>query len=470
MPLRIITDRDILAAYETDESGLHGHAAGLVRPATAEEVARLVRRCRKTRTRLLPVGRRTATTGAAVPQGDLVLSTEKLTGVVGIDRKSLVAEVLPGTLTADVKRAVEAEGLYYPPDPTSENECTLGGNIATNASGARSFRWGMTRDWVDGIEVVLGTGERLTLMQSRPDKNTAGYAPFQDPVSLFLSSEGTLGVITRAWLRLIPDPGPFVAFLAFFPELSDAFDLAVAFRSRTVQGRPRCVELFDRTALDILSQHSRPPAIPAGAQAALFLEFDTLGRPVDRVIDEELGPLERFHVLLDDTVVADRLQDRTWLRELRHSIPEWLHSQARSCHAQGGLKVSTEFCVPPHHLHEIMHFVEESATQAGAHTLLRYGHIGNAHPHVGLLGRNPDEVARMKRLVHLWYARMAGLGGTVSGEHGIGKTRRDILRHQYPPMIIRAMREVKRVLDPDDILAIGNIYPETPAMLPEFFS
>jgi FAD/FMN-containing dehydrogenase len=470
MPLRIITDRDVLPAYETDESGLHGHAAGLVRPSSAEEIVRLVRRCRKTGQRLLPVGRRTATTGAAVPQGDLVLSTEKMAGVLGIDRESGLVEVLPGTLTADLKRAVEAEGLYYPPDPTSENECTIGGNIATNASGARTFRWGMTRDWVDGLEVVLGTGERLVLRKSRPDKNTAGYVPFHDPVSLFSSSEGTLGVITRAWLRLIPDPGPFVAFLVFFPALSDAFDLAVAFRCHTVEGNPRCVELFDRAALDILSLHARPPTIPAGAQAALFLEFDTFGRPVDRIIDDELGPLSRFHVMLDDTLVADCLRDRVWFRELRHSVPEWLNARARSFHHQGGLKVSTEFCVPPQHFHAIMGLVEKSAAEAGADTMVRYGHIGNSHPHICLLGRTPDDVARMKKLAHLWYVRTIELGGTVSGEHGIGKTRRDILRHQFSPTIIQAMRAVKQSLDPDDLFAIGNIYPETPAMVPEFFS
>jgi len=470
MPLRIITDPDVLPAYETDESGLHGHAAGLLRPASADEVVRLVRRCRKTRQRLLPVGRRTATTGAAVPQGDLVVSTEKMVGVVSIDRRKLVVEVLPGTLTADVKRAVEGEGLYYPPDPTSENECTIGGNVATNASGARSFRWGMTRDWVEGIEVVLGTGERMTLMRNRSDKNTAGYAPFHDPAALFSSSEGTLGIITKIWLRLIPDPGPFVSFLVFFPSLADVFDLAVAFRSHTVSGRPRCVELFDKAALDIISLHSRPPAIPAGAQAALFLEFDKQGRPIDRVIDDELGPLASFHPMLCDTIVADCARDRVWFRELRHSVPEWLNARARSYHHQGGLKVSTEFCVPPQHFHTIMELVDKSAAEAGADTMVRYGHIGNSHPHICLLGRTPDEVARLKKLVHLWYVRTVELGGTVSGEHGIGKTRRDILRHQYPPAIIQAMREVKRTLDPDDLLAIGNIYPETPAMLPEFFS
>ncbi len=469
MPLRIITDRDVLPAYETDESGLHGHAVGLVRPSTADEVARLVRKCRRSGQRLLPVGRRTATTGAAVPQGDLVVSTEKMTGVADIDRDRLLAEVLPGTLTADLKRAVEAQGLYYPPDPTSENECTIGGNVATNASGARTFRWGMTRDWIEGIEVVLGTGERLTLRQSRPDKNTAGYAPFHDPVALFSSSEGTLGIITRIWVRLIPDPGPFVAFLVFFPSLTEVLDLAVAFRTRTVKGRPRCVELFDRAALDILALHSRPPVIPPGAGAMLFLEFDTNGRSIETVIEEELYPLSDFHPMLDDTVVADGVRDRTWFRDLRHSVPEWLNARARSFHPQGGLKVSTEFCVPPQHFRPLMDLVDRSARDAGADTMVRYGHVGNSHPHICLLGRNPDEVARLKKLVHLWYVRTVELGGTVSGEHGIGKTRRDILRHQYPATVIRAMRAVKRTLDPDDLMAIGNIYPETPAMIPEFF-
>lgn len=466
--MKLIKDPEILEQYRSDESGVSGTVAAAVRPKSSAEVVDLVKQCAANRTRLLPVGCQTATTGAAVPQDDVVVALTSMTGVLDIDRERMLAEVLPGTITYDLKEAVQAEGLYYPPDPTSEKESTIGGNVAANASGARTFRWGMTAHWVEGLEVVTGNGEKHRLFTRRVDKNTAGYLPFHDPLSLFLGSEGTLGFVTRVWVKLIADPGPFFAFILYFPSLRDALETAVDLRLTRISPAPRCVELFDEQALELLGSHPKAPQLPSAAKTALYVEYDTNGRDIDRVIEEDLAGIGRG-VLLDDTFVGQTLAEKAYIRDLRHHVPETGNQMAKAFHARGGLKVSTEFCVPPHRFLEMMDFVDKTSAEAGVDLLLRYGHVGNGHPHVYTRGRDPAEVAKLKKLAHLWCARAVALGGTISGEHGIGKTRRDYLKYMYPPAIIQAMRSVKKELDPSNIFAIGNIFPDTKGLVPEFF-
>ena len=459
------TAPEIIEQYLLDESGLVGSATGVVRVRDRTDVVNLVEESCLSGAKLLPIGCQTATTGAAVPQDDTVIDMRGFSGIESIDTERHLAEVLPGTITWDLKQAVAEAGLYYPPDPTSEKESTIGGNIASNASGARSFRWGTTAQWIEAIEVVTGTGETRLFQRREIDKNTAGYRSFLDPVDLFCGSEGTLGIITRAWCRLLPDPGPFMSLILYLRSLEGALKLAVAFRDKTAPTPvPRCVELFDRAALDILAIHDQAPAIPETAGAALYLEFDTNHDSIDKVLERTAVRLALFGALVDDTVIAQSASEREWIRTLRHFIPETCNAEARSFHGDGGLKVSTEFCGPVHQLPAIMNYVDETATDAGIERLVRYGHVGNGHPHIFMRGRNRDEVIACKELANLWYRKAVSLGGTVSGEHGIGKTRRDILKHMYPPDYIAAMRAVKYTLDPHNILAIGNIFPDTPPL------
>jgi len=328
----------------------------------------------------------------------------------------------------------------------------------------------MTADWIDRLEVVTGRGEVRCFARRTVDKNTAGYFPFMSPLSLFPGSEGTLGVVTRVWVKLLPDPGPFAAFILFFSCLDDALDMAVSFRAGEPEQTPRCVELFDEYALSIVGSHQKPPAIPSGASAALYVEFDTYGEPIDRVVERSVMPLSEFGAMVDDTVVAQTVAEKAHIRELRHFVPETCNRLAAEYHDRGGLKVSTEFCVPYWNLRQMLGFVQHTIAQAEVPLpVVVYGHVGNGHPHIFMRGKDREEVAACKKLAHRWYEKAVELGGTISGEHGIGKTRRDFLQYMYPPEIIRAMRETKRVFDPADILAIGNIFPETPPLVPEFF-
>ncbi|MFH1530093.1 MAG: FAD-binding oxidoreductase [Pseudomonadota bacterium] len=452
----IITDPDVLSGFLQDESGLHGWADGVLRVRSEGEVSEAIRRCRTDRLPLLPVGCQTASTGAAVPFGGIVLSTASWTAIEDIDRARRIAVVRPGAINGDVKRAVAAEGLFFPPDPTSSDESTIGGNVASNASGARSFQYGVTGDWVAGLELMDGTGTTHRFMRRAVDKNTTGPRAFHDPVDLVVGSEGMLGIVSRVWLRLAPDPGPFFGAFLWFPTLDDALRAAVAWRLGGPP-TPRCVELFDRAALGYFDTHPAPPKIPAGAGAMLFTEWDLGDRDLEAVLEDLLPTWAALGVLVDDTVVAVTAAERAWLRDLRHHVPTSNNAAAARHHDAGGLKVSTEFCVPPDRLLEVMARVEEIRREEDIEEMVRYGHVGNAHPHVFMFGRTTEEVARRKRVAHLLCKIAVAAGGTVSGEHGIGKTRRDFLRYMMPPQLRQALAETKRAFDPDWIMAPGNI-------------
>jgi glycolate oxidase len=452
----IITDPDVLSGFLQDESGLQGRADGVVRAGSAAEVLEAVRRCRAEGLPLLPVGLQSATTGAAVPFGGIVISTDRWAGIEDLDRARRVAVVRPGTVTGDLKRAVAAEGLYYPPDPTSQDESTIGGNVASNASGARSFRYGVTGDWITGVELIDGTGTLHHFERRSVDKDTTGPRAFHDPVDLVIGSEGILGAVSRIWVRLIPDPGPFFGAFLWFPTLQEALTAAVGWR---LDGppTPRCVELFDRAALAYFGTHPRPPVVPAGAGAMLFTEWDLGDRGLEAVLEDLLPVWTARGAMVDDTVIGTTAAERDWLRDLRHHVPASNNALAARHHGAGGLKVSTEFCVPPDRFLEVMDRVEAIRRDAGIDEMVRYGHVGNGHPHIFMFGRSPEEVTHRKRVAHRLCEIAVAAGGTVSGEHGIGKTRRDFLRYMMPPQIRQALAETKRAFDPDWIFAPGNI-------------
>ncbi len=459
----VTTEAAVLEGYRGDQAGLLGHLSHLARPTSAAEVQECIAWARAKGLDLLPVGLQSATTGAARPEGGAVLDLRGLAGVLDVDRAGRTAMVLPGTVTADLKAAVAAEGLLYPPDPTSEKESTLGGNVASNASGARSFRHGMTRDWVLGVEVADGAGNLRWHQRRAVDKNTFGPFAFHDPVDLFVGSEGILGVITKVQVRLLDAPPPFLGALLFFRDLQTALEAAVRLRQeRDLPGAPAspgCVELLDRCALDLVATHPQAPSLPMTAQAALFTEWDAPDGDLLGRLEALLPRFEALGAVVDWTLPALTRRELELFRELRHHVPESCNALAVACRDQGGMKISTEFCVPPAGTLEMMRFVEETRRETGLHLMVRYGHIGNGHPHIFMYARETAEVGAIKAVAHRLCRRAVELGGTVAGEHGIGKSRRDFLGYMMPPELIEALAAVKRVLDPDWIFAPGNILP-----------
>jgi FAD/FMN-containing dehydrogenase len=439
-----ITDPSILEGYLRDASNLRGHADALYRPRTVEELQEVVATCQASGTPLTVTARRTSTTGAPVPMGGALLSTEMLDRVLGPE------EAEGGVLLGQFQAELERTGRLFPPDPTSRNDCSLGGAIACNASGARTFKYGPTRRWIEEVEVVLATGERLVVDRTTPSpwpvprwtepavKTAAGYFPADNLLDLLIGSEGTLGIVTRARVRTLALPSHVLGLVAYFPTRGGL----LAFVARARAMGPRCIEYMDRPALDLV--RGRLPAVPS-AEGCLMLEIehDDPEPPVEPWFDA----LVEHGALVDDTLVVTDAAGRARLHALRHAAPAAINEVV----ARRGLtKVGTDFAVPHERLAEAMAMYDAVPMETAC-----FGHIGDSHLHLNLLPRDPAELARAKELYGELARQAVAMGGTVSAEHGIGRLKRAHLAGMVPASLIEAWRAMRTAADPAGILGRG---------------
>jgi D-lactate dehydrogenase (cytochrome) len=488
---------DELQTYLFDASNLAGgYASRVAFPETTEDVAEVLLDATRTQTHVTVAGAGTGIVGGRVPFGGIVVATDRLNRIREIVREERggrgVAEA--GVVLADFRRAVEAQGLLYPPDPT-EWSCYLGGTIATNASGSRTFKYGATRNYVRRLKVALATGDVLDLARGdvradaggrlhiplasgrvidarlpsyrmpRTRKHAAGYfvEPGVDLVDLFVGSEGTLGVVTEAELKLLPKPAGLLSGVVFFARDDELLAFVSEARAASLRTRreetlneidARSLEYFDRESLDFL--RARYPSIPEGAAGAVFFEQETDERSEETLTSAWLALVERHRALADDSWFADSERDQERLREFRHALPvlvnEWL---AR--HAQR--KVSTDIAVPDEEFAAMLRFYRE-ALCAGKLKFVIFGHIGDSHVHVNILPRDDAEAARARDIYMAFVRRAVSLGGTISAEHGVGKLKRAYLRELYGDEHLREMAALKRAFDPACVLGRGNMFDE----------
>lgn len=454
------TDPEIRQAYAEDASGLVAVPEAVARPANEDEAVEIVRACAEERIPLTAQGLRSSTVGGPLTDRGVALSCERLSRVIDIDVARKVAVVEPGVNLGEFKRMLKGTGLFYPPDPTSENECTVGGSVMANASGARTYKYGPTRPYVRAMRVITGEGSVLNLARARSTKNTTGYFGFQDPIDLLIGSEGTLGIATRITLDLVDAPAGFFAGMAFFPSLEAAlgFVLRADGERRRERLDPRCLELFDDGSLDLIRPEAGRLNIPAEAQAAIFFEQECPPGEEEEPLTAWLALLEEGGALAEDTILASSEEQQNELRTLRHALPAGMNERGAAARANGGRKLSTDWAVPldamPATVAEATRIVE--SIFGGYY--IRYGHIGNGHPHFNLLARDADELRRGREATHRLALLAVERGGTVTAEHGVGKVKREYVRYQYPGWVVDGMRAVKRVLDPKGILAPGNIF------------
>jgi FAD/FMN-containing dehydrogenase len=402
-------------------------------------------------------GAGTGVTGGRVPQGGWVLSLEKL---ARLEIHPGYAIAAPGVLLRDLHGAAQASGQFYPPDPT-ETSASVGGAIATNASGSRSFRYGATRRWVDRLRVVLADGRVMAVGRGEPidfdpgeiplpnvTKNTAGYLlrPGMDWVDLFVGSEGTLGVVTEARLRLLPMPPAILAGVVFFRDDAPAVDAVEAWRGTAPA---RMLEYIDAASLDLL--RTRFPEIPAEARAALLIEQELTSED-DPEVDRWLERIETAGALAGDSWFATSAADRERFRRFRHSLPELVNETVRRI---GSLKMHTDYAVPLDRNREMLAYYRSRLEVEFPGRFVLFGHIGDAHVHVNIFS---DDQEKASALI-LEFARHAvELGGTVSAEHGLGKRKAHLLELQYAPEHLRVMQAVKRRLDPQNLLGRGTLW------------
>ncbi len=443
---RLVTDAAAVEPFRRDETEFlpAGRPMGVVFPRSAAEVSVVARLATAHRVPLVTRGGGSGLSGGAnAVDGGLVVVTTAMDRILDIDAGDLLVVTQPGVVTADLERAVEARGLLYPPDPASHETSTIGGNLAENAGGLRCVKYGVTRDYVLGLEVVLADGS-LIRTGGRNVKDVMGY----DLTRLFVGCEGTLGIITEATLRLRPMPSQKVTLLAFFEDVEAAGE---AVSNMTAGGLvPVTLELLDRYVIGAV-EAALHLGLDADAGAMLMIESDAGGQ----VAEAELCTAQAACVAAGATSQrrASVAGEADALREARR--------QAHWSMAQLGAARTEDISVPRSRAADLMSAIERVSVRHGM-AIGVFGHAGdgNFHPTYVTPPGTSEEHALIDATRADLYAEVLALGGTISGEHGTGLSKRDYLESQVGTRSLEVMRAIKQALDPDGILNPGKVLPD----------
>jgi glycolate oxidase len=440
---RVDTSEAGREAHARDDSAAVGRVPDAVVVAeTSEHIAATLEICETHGVPVTPRAAGTGRTGGAVPvAGGVVLSTSKLQRIVAIDRTDLLAVVQPGVITADLHAAVENEGLFYPPDPSSLWSCTLGGNVAENAGGPRAFKYGVTRDYVLGLEACLMGGRRLRTGR-RTVKGVTGY----DVTSLLVGSEGTLGVFSEITLRLVHAPTAVATVLAVYP---DAKCATRAVERIVAEGLvPRCLELLDASTLEAIRAENVSLDVRAGGM--LLVEVDGREAPLEPTLERLGEALARDGTSLDIVAAQDASQrDRLWAARRKLSLATRRLSR---------FKLSEDIVVPRSQLTRLLEETERSCARERVRHLV-YGHAGDGNLHVNFLWDDEGERPSVDRAIESLMQTTVALGGTLSGEHGIGVTKAAYMPMEQTEDLLQLQRDLKRTFDPRGLLNPGKIFP-----------
>lgn len=436
----LYTSAEELVVYSYDATRRESLPWAAARPRAAGEIAKILELANRHRFPVVPRGAGTGMSGGSVPvNGGLVLSLERMNTILEIDGDDLVAVVEPGVFTGDLQEAAEARGLFYPPDPASSRFCTLGGNVAECAGGLRAVKYGVTKDYVLGLEVVLPTGE-IVRTGGRTLKNVAGY----DLTKLMVGSEGTLGIVTGITLKLLPLPESVRTLSAFFSSIDSAASAASAVTAGGIL--PRALELVDRTALQAVENHLSED-ISGGAAAMLLVEVDGSADSADR----EIGGVEEIVTGSGAfrTVLARDEGERERIWKARRAISPALYSIKPN-------KLNEDIVVPRSRIASILRSVEEIGERYGL-LIANFGHAGDGNIHTNILFDDGERGKAEEAVLEIFKAALR-LRGSISGEHGIGLSKAAYLSLELGENEIRAMKKIKQALDPNNILNPAKIF------------
>jgi len=471
-------DPAFIQSYLEDSSNLEGgYAERVVIPETINEVSSFLKEANTGKTPVTVSGAGTGQAAGRIPFGGTLLSTEKFNSIKKIEnvKNGPYAVSEAGVLIQDLKAECDKKGLFYTYDPT-EQTAFVGGTVATNASGARSFRYGPTRKHVRALTLVLadGTvfylkrgdfrakGRRLEFEAGKNNykinlptykmprtKNSAGYyaEDNMDLVDLFVGQEGTLSVIAEVEFALLEKPRDLLTCFVFFREEEKICD----FINEARDAGPNFLEYFDARSLELLKQKSAH--VKKDALCAVFFEYE-IRQGEDKALEKWEKILTKYGVSLDETWVAVNEKTRRAFMEKRHFMGEQMDEMAKR---SGFPKVHTDLAVPQDKLCDMLRFYKSSLEKSALRYFV-FGHIGDAHLHVNMLPFSEKEYDKARKLELEFVKKSIALGGTVSAEHGIGKTKKEFLKLLYGEKGIREMITVKKALDPNLILGRGNIF------------
>jgi len=486
----IKSEQNEIQDYLKDASNTKGFCDAVVYPENTSDIITILEDANRKKTKVTVCGNRTGLAGASVPMGGIVLSTEKMNRIIKINTNEKFAIVEPGVLLADFLKEIKSKNLYYPPDPTELN-CFIGGTVATNASGSKTFKYGPTRDFILGMEIVLPTGEILKLergenfakknklilrtdsgktydlnlpeMRSIQTKNAAGYfcREHMDAIDLFIGSEGTLGIITRIKLKLLISPENTISCVLFFDDETSALNFLEEARDASYQNRKSktdiyinalALEFFDERALKFLAKDFS--AVPNNAKAAIWFEQECTADSFDSTLDVWNALMKTHNVNEETTWFAFSDLDKEKIKDFRHAISWKVNEYVTRNNFR---KLGTDVAVPDKYFREF-YFTLQSWAKESYIDFVTYGHFGNSHIHLNFLPKNDSEFNESKNLYNKICEEAVRLDGTISAEHGVGKNKTALLKEMYGEKVINEMFTIKKTLDPNLILGYGNIF------------
>ncbi|MEW6209636.1 MAG: FAD-linked oxidase C-terminal domain-containing protein [Acidobacteriota bacterium] len=441
----VLTTRDELVVYESDALTLHKHSpSAVIIPSSAEEVASAVKILSRAGTPFLPRGAGTGISGGAVSLGGaVIIEMARLNRILEIDYENLIAVVEPGVINVQLSQATAPHGFHYAPDPSSQMACTIGGNVAENSGGPHCLKYGMTTNHVLAVEVVLPSGEMVTLGGGGVD--SAGY----DLLGLFVGSEGTFGIVTKATLRLTRLPQSVKTMLAEFMTVTDA--------SRSVSEiiaagmLPAALEMIDRLTLEAIENSIFAGGFPTDVAALLIIEFDGLAAGIEH--DSERA----VEICLRNNARAVRVA-----RDDAERMKLWA-ARKRAFGAMGRIKADLmvqDAVIPRSRLPEVLDEIYRIAERYGL-TVANVFHAGdgNLHPNISFDGRDPDQVERVEAASKEIMQLCVGVGGSITGEHGVGMDKIEAMRLIFSDEDIERMLAVKDVFNPAGLCNPGKVLP-----------
>jgi len=441
----LFTTPEELSCYSYDATGRIFLPEAVALPGSAGEIAAILRLANRYGFPVVPRGAGTGMSGGSLPTaGGLVLATTRMNRILEIDPQNMIAVVEPGVVTGDLQTALKKYNLMYPPDPASLKFCTIGGNAAECAGGPSAVKYGVTKDYVIGLEIVLPTGE---IMQTgvRTEKGVVGY----DLIRLFIGSEGTLGIFTRLVLRVIPLPERKETYLLTFNSLARATGLVSGILAAGI--RPCTLEYMDKTAIQVVRNHIQL-SLPPETAALLLVEIDGSNAEVRGQQDQLVRYLQEQNITY--LHAADEKEyTEIWLA--RRSISPATFSLKPH-------KISEDVVVPRSRIPELVSFTEDLARDLDL-TVLTFGHAGDGNIHVNIMidRANVKEAEKGAAARKKLFEFVVRLGGTLSGEHGIGITKAEFVPLEVDETALAVMQKIKRVFDPNNILNPGKIFPGT---------
>lgn len=442
------TDRESRDRYARDETeDLCFPPEVVVFPSDATSVAAVMRIASEEKLPVTPRGGGTGLSGGALPVcGGIVLSAERMNKIVEIDRDNLMAVVEPGVITQVLQEAVERVGLYYPPDPSSRGSSLIGGNLAESAGGPHAIKYGTTKDYVTGVEAVLANGT-LIHHGGKLLKNATGYNLTQ----LLIGSEGTLGIMTKVYLRLIALPRHRLMLSIPFPSLETAARTVPAIMNAGIT--PSVLEFMERDAIKVCEQHTSTRVPHSDAAAQLLVELDGNDDGIIQADSERVCEIA-LEEGASDVLLAESSAKQKELWRMRRAAGEAVKSLS--------IYKEEDTVVPRHNLVPLLIGVKDIAARYGIRTIC-YGHAGDGNLHVNILKMDMSDEDWKKKLdpaIIEIFELTVSLGGTISGEHGIGYSQKNYMHVAFSPAELALMRRIKEAFDPQGILNPGKIFPD----------